>query len=80
MTDCRSVVRQDQLWLVRQRAGNGGTLLLAGRKLAWVMMQTVAQTDAFQQIFCKWLVHACAERHAEQNIFQAGVACSKLKV
>jgi hypothetical protein len=40
------LVREQNRWIVHQRPGNRHALLLAARKLAGVMAEPIAQTDA----------------------------------
>ncbi len=46
-------VGEHQFRTICQSASHGRSLLLAGRELAWIIMQTVAQPHLFQQGFGK---------------------------
>src|ERR1022692_1053073 len=43
------------------------------------MIQPLAQTDKFQQMPGEFAINTRAERHAEQNIFETGVALQQIE-
>ena len=68
----RRLVRQDQLGPMRERARDRHPLLLAGGKLAGVMVKTFLQADASEDFPSMRTIQARTERHAEEDVFQDG--------
>ena len=67
-------IKQHHLWLHRQRAGNGHTLLLAAGEFRRIMMRALGQADFRQQIFrlllCRLLAGATYPQRAKHHVFQ----------
>lgn len=57
---------------MHQRAGDGYTLLLAGGKLAWVVVKACAETDTLQYCFGMRAIDPSAKGHPEDHVFQNG--------
>ena len=72
-------VGQHELGFVGQGAGDGHALLLAGGELPRIMLEAVAQPDAFEQFYGERAVHPGAEGHAQQHVFEAGVALEQVE-
>ena len=72
-------VGQHELGFVGHRAGDGDALLLSGGELPRIMLEAVAQPYALEQFYRERAVHPGAEGHAQQHVFEAGVALEQIE-
>ena len=73
------LIRQHQLGLIGQGSRDGDPLLLAAGELPGIVCQPMAQADALQEFFCQIAVGPRSEGHAEQHVFEAGVALQEIE-
>ena len=73
------LVRKNQFGFVCQSAGDGDPLLLATGELPGIVCQSLAEADALQEFFRQIAVGPRSEGHAEQDVFEAGVALQEIE-